>query len=238
MRRARLWCSLILGGALVSGASAAPAPKELDSQLVINRYVAALAACAPPKNVAFTYSVSQAGIHNLEQTHRIFRGGNRQRDETIAVDGDPLKIKLIRMVKRTDRYAIAKIAPRTGAYALLFLGTHKNGRALDYVYSAAPLASPAFKVTELTIGGADYMPVLIRFEMRAGAGGKIHASGTIAYQKIGRYCVPQLATVSAVIDGKPTRERITWSAYSFPAALPSSTFYQPKPLAVPTLPPF
>lgn len=237
MRIARPLCSLMLA-VVLCGASAPPAPKELDSQLVLNRYLAALAACLPPKNVAFTYSVSQAGVHNIEQTHRIFRGGNRQRDETIAVDGDPLKSKMIRMVTRTDRYAVAKIAPRTNAYAFLFMGTHKDGHTLDYVYSAAPLASPAFKVTELTVGGADYMPVLVRFEMNAGAGGKIHATGTIGYQKIGRYCVPQLATVAAVVNGKPTRERITWSAYSFPAALPASTFYQPKPLAVPTLPPF
>lgn len=234
MRLARAAAVLALGIACV-GAASPPPLKELDSQLVLNRYSAALAACAPVKNVVFTYSVSQAGLHNIEQTHRIFRSKSRQRDETIAVEGDPVKMKMIRMVNKSDRYAIARVAPRQGAYAFLFLGTHKNGRHLDYIYAAQPLAQPAFHVTELTVDGSNYLPGLIRFTMNAG---KIHATGALSYQKIGTYCVPALATVGATVGGKPTRERITWSAYSFPASLPPSTFNQPKPLAVPTLPPF
>lgn len=225
---------LALAAMLCCGA-ASPAPLvELDSQLVLTRYAAAIANCAPVKTVVFTYSVSQAGAHNIEQTHRIFRSGTRQRDETIAVEGDPVKMKMIRIVNKTDRYAIANVAPRTGAYGFLFLGTHRDGRHLDYVYATEPLAQPAFHVTELTVDGATYLPALIRFTMTAGS---LRAKGALAYQKIGTHCVPLEATVSATLNGKPTRERIVWSAYSFPASLPPSTFYQPKPLAVPTLPP-
>lgn len=234
VRVARLTVALALA-LLCCGASGASAPVELDSQVVLGRYMAALSACVPPVNVVFTYSVSQAGLHNIEQTHRIFRSRMRQRDETVAVDGDPVKMKFIRILNRTDKYAIARIAPRVGPYAFIFLGTHKDGRHLDYVYAAEPLARPTFAVTELTVDGATYVPGLIRFTTSTG---KIHATGAIAYQKIGPYCVPQLATVSATVGGKPTRERIMWSAYGFPAALPPSTFYAPKPLAVPTLPPF
>ena len=234
MRLARAAATLALVLACC-GAAAAPPLKELDSQLVLNRYMSALAQCTPVKNVVFTYSVSQAGLHNIEQTHRIFRSNTRQRDETVAVEGDPVKFKMIRIVNKADRYAIDRVAPRVGPYAFIFLGTHKDGRHLDYVYASQPLAQPAFHVTELTIDGSTYLPALIRFTMAAG---KIQATGSLAYQKLGTYCVPQLATVSATVGGKPTRERITWSAYTFPGALPPSTFNQAKPLAVPTLPPF
>lgn len=216
------------------GAAAPTPPAELDSQLVLNRYAAALASCTPVKTVAFTYSVSQAGAHNIEQTHRIFRSGTRQRDETIAVEGDPVKMKMVRIASKSDRYAIANVAPRLSAYGFLFLGTHHDGRHLDYAYAAEPLGQPAFHVTELTVDGATYLPALIRFTMTARS---LRAKGALSYQKIGTHCVPLEATVSAVLNGKPTRERILWSAYSFPASLPPSTFYQPKPLAVPTLPP-
>ncbi len=218
--------------AALLGASPVSVLKELDSQVVVNRAMAALAKIEQPKNVVFSYSVSQAGVHNLEQTHRIFRSQNRQRDETLTIDGDPLRTT--RVLMRTDRYAVTKIAPRAGAYAFLFLGTQRNGKHLDYVYSTAPMGAPAFLVTEVTIDGLSYLPSLVRFRMAARTSA---ATGSIAYARFSKYWMPTLATVSATIGGKPTRERISWSAYSFPAALPASTFFQPTPLAVPTIAP-
>ncbi|GAC1652302.1 MAG: hypothetical protein NVS9B12_01570 [Vulcanimicrobiaceae bacterium] len=227
---------LIAGAALVAALSAAaPAPplQSLDSQVVVNRYMAALMNIEQPKNVVFSYNVSQAGAHNLEQTHRVFRSGNRQRDETLSIDGDP--IKTTRVVSRTDRYSVANIGPRLGSYVFLFLGTHRHGKHLDYVYSTAPIGAPQFLVTEVTIDGLVYLPALVRFKMNAGA---LRATGAIAYARFSKYWMPTLATVSASVGKKPTRERIAWSAYSFPAALPPSTFFQPKPLAIPTIAPF
>ncbi len=192
----------------------------------------ALAKAGQPKNVVFSYSVSQAGLHNIEQTHRIFRSGNRERDETLSIDGDPLKTT--RVSTRADRYAIAKIAPRTNSYAFLFLGTHRNGKHLDYVYATAPLGAPPFVVTEVTIDGLTYLPSLIRFKTATVAA---KATGSIAYARFSKYWMPTLATVSATVRAKQTRERIAWSTYGFPASLPPSTFYVPKPLALPTVPP-
>lgn len=194
--------------------------------------MAALAKAVQPKTVVFSYSVSQAGLHNIEQTHRIFRSQNRERDETLSIDGDPLKTTRVSI--RADRYAIGKIAPRTSAYAFLFLGTHRNGKHLDYVYATAPLGAPPFVVTEVTIDGLTYLPALVRFKI-ATAGTK--ATGSIAYARFSKYWMPTLATVSATVQAKETRERIAWSTYSFPAALPPSTFFVPKPLAIPTVPP-
>lgn len=220
--------------ALVLLGASAPTPlRELDSQLVIERYAAALAQIELPKNVVFTYSVSQAGLHNIEQTHRIFRGPAHERDEVLAIDGDP--VKFIRILKSTDRYAITKLAPRSGAYAFLFLGTHRNGKHLDYVYSTTPLGTSIFTVSEITIDGSTYLPNVIRFSTKTGT---VKAIGSIVYAKSSRYWMPQAAAVSATVSGHPTRERIVWSAYSFPPALPPSTFNQPKPTVLPTFAPF
>lgn len=207
---------------------AAPGLVELDSQLVVNRYTAALQLVEQPKNAVFAYSMSQAGFHNIEQTHRIYRSLNRQRDETLSIDGDP--IHTTRVLTRTDRYAVTKVAPRLGDYAFLFLGTHRNGKHLDYVYATTALGAPAFLVTEVTIDGVSYLPSLVRFRMTTA---KTDATGSIAYARFSKYWMPTLATVSATVNKKATRERITWSGYSFPASLPPSTFFQPKPLAIP-----
>lgn len=215
-------------------ASTPPSLTELDSQVVVNRYAQALAKLEKPKTSVFTYSVSQAGFRILEETHRIFRSGAKQRDETLVVQGDP--IKTVHMENgRIDRYAIGRIAPHPGAYAFLFLGTHRTGKHLDYVYSTAPLGAPSFVVTEVTIDGVTYLPSLVRFSM---ATGKTHATGTIAYARFSKYWMPTLATVSATVSGRPTRERIAWSGYAFPGALPASTFIAPKPLVAPSIAPF
>lgn len=216
------------------GAAAPPGLTELDSQVVVNRYARALANLEEPKTAVFTYSVSQAGFHILEETHRVFRSGTKERDETLVVQGDP--IKTVRMqTRRIDRYAAARISPHPGAYAFLFLGTHRNGKHLDYVYSTAPLGTPAFAVNEVTIDGLTYLPSLVRFTMTTA---KTRATGTIAYGKFAKYWEPTLATVSATVGGRPTRERITWSGYAFPASLPPSTFTPPKPLVAPSIAPF
>ncbi|MFN2527754.1 MAG: hypothetical protein ABR584_03460 [Candidatus Baltobacteraceae bacterium] len=205
---------------------------ELDSQVVVNRYMQALASLERPKATVFTYSVSQAGFHNLEETHRIFRSGTKQRDETLVVNGDPLKS--VRMINgRIDRYAVERIAPRLGSYAFLFLGTLRDGKHLDYVYSTAPLGAPGFVVKEVTIDGLTYLPSLVRFSMRTG---KSTATGAIAYAKFAKYWMPTLATVGATINKRSTRERIAFSGYAFPGSLAASTFSLPKKLASPTPP--
>lgn len=219
-------------GFLTLGASAPAGLVQIDSQVVVNRYLAALDQVAQPQFVVFSYRVSQAGDHNVEQTHRIFRGDVKERDETVSVDGSPSKI--VRVVSARDRYAVEKLAPRTSAYVFLFLETRRTGKHLDYVYSTEPLSASAFTVTEVTVDGETYLPTLIRFKSVAGT---VHATGYVAYARFSRYWMPTLATASAVVSGLPTRERIAWSAYSFPTSLPPSTFRQPNALALPTVAP-
>ncbi|GAC1504072.1 MAG: hypothetical protein NVS1B14_09820 [Vulcanimicrobiaceae bacterium] len=212
---------------------AAPAPTALPPHVVIARYASALAANRAPKNVVFTYAVSQVGFHYLEQIHRIFRNQTLQRDETISVDGN--RVKIIRILRRADRYAISRIAPSPGRYVFVFVGTRRTGRHLNYVFNTITEGKTAFTVRQVVLDGLTFLPASIRFTSAAAG---VQATGSIGYAKFGHYWMPLVATVSATVKRRATRERIAWGAYAFPAALPASTFYPPKPMPLPTVAPF
>ncbi len=224
----KILLAVALSSALLGAASQGPV--QLDSQLVVNRYLAALEEVSQPRFAVFTYHISQAGAHNIEQTHRVFRSESKERDETVSLEGDPVKI--VRVVSVNDRYFLGRLAPRTPAYTFLFLQTRRHGKHLDYVYATEPLVASAFTVTQVILDGQTYLPTLIVFRS---VSGNVRATGSIAYAKVGRYWVPTAATAAADIAGHATRERITWSNYSFPPSLPPSTFIQPKALTVPSI---
>lgn len=220
--------------ALLFAATLAKAP--LDSQVVLERYARHLLAPDVPKTMIFTYTVSQAGPQTIEQTHRVFRSGELVRDETLQDDGQSLKIKPTRITRYRNRYTVENLAPRLTAYAFLFLRAVRTGNGYSYRYKAVPLgASGAFTVDEMTIDGTTYLPSEIVFRT---ASGKTHGQGTISFAKAGKYWVPTVVSVRAQIAGKPARERITFTAYQFPARLPKSTFQAPRPLPTPALPQF
>jgi hypothetical protein len=206
--------------AVLAGALQLP----LDSQLVLDRYSAALANAAVPKAVIFSYSVSQAGPTDLEQRHRVYRSGIDVRDEIVAVNGLPLKRHIVHVLRRTDPYAISALAPRTQEYELLFVRARRDGTRFDYVYRALPLrASVAgFVIDRVVIDGRSYLPSAIDFHTSNGSGSS--GTGTVDFSRFGAYWMPTLATVSAVIAGTVARERIVFSDYDFPPALPRSTF--------------
>ncbi|MEO6913897.1 MAG: hypothetical protein ABI182_07755 [Candidatus Baltobacteraceae bacterium] len=212
----------MLGLLLVGAVPKAPLV-QLDSQVVLERYFAELNIVEQPKAVIFQYSISQSGPNNIEQTHRVYRSGATQRDETLAVDGVALKPPSIRISKYHDRYTIQTLAPRPGLYTFLFLRAHRVANHLEYTYSALPLAPlGGFAVTSFTIDGSSYLPSALGFRSVNGA---TSGAGTVAYAKAGHYWMPLLATVTARIAGKPARERIAWSQYRFPSAMPQSTFH-------------
>lgn len=228
--------ALAVVASVAAFAGAAPSTQQqLDSQYVLQRYALALDAVPVPKAVIFGYSVSQAGPTNIEQRHTIYRSGSDVRDETLAVDGVALARKRVRFARREDPYMVAKLAPRTVSYQMLFLGTVKDGHHDDYVYETTPIVKQtAAFIDQVTIDGVRFLPRAIRFHT---SGATAQGKGAVTFAPFGRFWLPVIASVDATVNGKPARERILWAEYRFPDALPPSTFAPPKPLPVATLPP-
>jgi hypothetical protein len=199
------------------------APAQLDSQVVLQRYEQALGQLEAPKIAIYNAAVSQAGPGTIEQRHLIYRSGDDVRDEILALDESQPRRRSVTITKRPDPYAIARLAPRTAGYELLFLHTVRQDGRLDYVYDAIPYVktSVGFVVTKISIDGTAFLPRTIAFTT---SNGTISGSGELAYGPAGRYWMPRVASVTALIGGKPARERIVWSAYRFPNSLPTSTF--------------
>lgn len=224
--------SFLLAAPLLLGISTA----QMDSQDVLASYTRAIGSVRAPAVVVFSYTVSQTGANNIEQHHRIYRSGLEVRDETLSIDGVPLLHKVVRFEQRADRYAVARFAPLTGAYQMLFLGAVKDGRHLDYSYEATPLNHTATTwIDRITIDGANFLPRIVHFHTQ---NENVVGSGQVEFGAFGSYWMPIAATATARIDGKPARETIAWSDYRFPTALPRSTFRAPQPLPHATLPPF
>lgn len=211
-------------------------PVQVDSQIVLQRYELEMADLATPTAMIFSYDVSQAGPTNIEQRHRVYRQGLAVRDETIAVDGEQLRRKIVRIGRRPDRYTLARLAPRTASYAFVFVHAVKQGSQVDYVYEASPLesVSSGFIVKRMIVDGKRFLPRTISFST---SGAAARGDGQIEFGEAGKYWVPISVSVEADISGKRARERITWSDYSFPSGLPPSTFQGAKPLPHATLPP-
>lgn len=220
--------------ALIAAAALSSAP--LDSQVVLQRYASRLLATEAPKTLVFSYSVSQAGPQSIEQSHRIYRSGELVRDETLAIDGQSLKVKITRIGRYRNRYTVESLAPRMTEYAFFFLRSVRSGNKYSYVYKAVPIgATGAFVVQGMTIDGASFLPSEIRFKSVSGS---MNGAGSVTFSRSGKYWVPVTAAVQATIAGKPARERIIFSAYQFPRSLPKSTFQSPRPLPTPVLPAF
>ena len=223
------------GAALAISALLGASPRAFDSQYVLQRYALALVALKTPKVVIYSYTVSQVGPSNIEQHHRIYRNDLDVRDETLSVDGIPLSRKIVRFSRREDRYTVERFAPRTDAYELLFLGTARDGRHLDYIYEATPLSRAGGAwIDRLTIDGVNFLPRRVHFHSSGPDG---DGSGEIEFGSFGRYWMPVVAVAQAHVKGKPARERISWGDYRFPENLPPSTFQAPEPLPQASPPP-
>lgn len=222
----------VLAAILALAAFTAAAP--LDSQLVLEQYAARLLKADEPKVLIFTYTVSQAGPHDIEQTHRIYRSGDLVRDETLTVEGS--RSKSIRIARYRNRYTLENLAPRMTQYAFMFERFVRSGNALSYTYRAIPLGpAGSFVVDGMTLDGRTFLPSQIRFHTARSA---VKGTGSIGFARSGKYWVPVSVNVEAHVAGKPVREHIAFTSYQFPESLPKSTFQGPRPLPTPALPSF
>ncbi|HZO93947.1 MAG TPA: hypothetical protein VFB22_09245 [Candidatus Baltobacteraceae bacterium] len=211
--------------ALVAAAAVASAPLTPDA--VLARYRAALATLSEPRVFAFEYTMVQTGTRVLEQSHRVFRSGGDERDETLAVNGTRSTEPVIRIFRgRPYRYRVAALAPRPDAYDFTYAGPHRDGHHLDYVFRLAPkVASRGFTFTQVTIDGLAFLPASVAFAT-AQHGGR----GSVSFRKAGKWWVVSGATASARVAGGTAHEEIAFVRWRFPASLPASTFSLPRPL--------
>ncbi len=211
----------------------APAP-TLAPPSVLERYDDALAALKEPAVFAFEYTLEQTGTRTIDQTHRVFRSGTNERDETLAVNGVRSTAPVVRVFRgRRYRYTVRALAPTASAYEFSYTGPHRDGKHIDYVFALAPTRAPgAIRFTSVTVDGLTFLPRSVSFVARVRA-----ASGTVTFTKADRYWVASTAFAQAKLSGGVARERLHFTSWRFPAALPASTFAVPRPLpTTPVLP--
>ncbi len=214
---------------------AAAVVTTLAPQAVLAKYGAALKALKEPRVFTVEYTLEQTGTRTLEQTHRVFRSGSNERDETIAVNGTRLTRPQIRVFRnRPYRYTVAALAPKPAQYAFAYLGPRKDARHVDFVFRLAPKKPGAFAFTELTVDGVTFLPVTVAFATRAHGG-----RGTVSFGKRDRWWVASGASASVRVPGGTAREQLGFSRWRFPPSLPPSTFALPRalPSAPPAVPP-
>jgi hypothetical protein len=198
----------------------------LPPEVVVAKYAAALRALKEPRVFAFEYTIQQTGPRTLEQTHRVFRSGNDERDETLAVNGNRTHTPVVRIFHgRPYRYAVTALAPKPAAYAFVYAGPHKDGKHADYVFDLVPKAKPpAVTFTQVTIDGVTFLPQAVAFS------GPHAARGTVTFVKADRYWVARTASAQADLPGGAAHEILGFVHWRFPNALPRSTFAMPRPL--------
>jgi hypothetical protein len=221
--------------AAVTPSPAAPSPvvAPVAPAAVVAKYGAALAQLREPRVFTVDFTLEQTGTRTLEQTHRVFRSGTDERDETIAVNGNRSKTPVVRFFrKRPYRYTVAALAPRPSAYVFEYAGPHTDGKHVDYVFDVTPKSAtyPAFAFTQVTIDGVTFLPAAVSFATNQHAG-----RGQVTFAKSDRWWVARSAAAQANVPGGVAREHLTFSRWRFPASLPRSTFSAPRPL--PSLPP-
>lgn len=210
---------------------AAAAVAALPPEAVVAKYAAAVAGLKEPRVFAFEYTIQQTGTRTLEQTHRVFRSGNDERDETLAVNGNRSRTPVVRIFRgRPYRYTVAALAPKPSQYTFAYAGPHKDGKHVDYVFDLVPKAKPpGVTFTQVTIDGVTFLPQSIAFA------GPHAARGSVTFVKSGRYWVARTASAQANVQGGVARELLGFVHWRFPPTLPRSTFAMPRPLR--TVPP-
>jgi hypothetical protein len=221
----------LLAAAVVAAATVAPAPTPTPApDAVIANYAAALAALKEPRVFSVEYTIEQTGTRSLEQTHRIFRSGADERDETIAVNGTRPITPVVRIFRRRPyRYTVTALAPKPAAYDFRYAGPHRSGKHVDYVFDVSPKKrAPAFAFTQVTIDGVTFLPSAVSF-----ATGQHAGRGQVTFAKSDRWWVARSAAAQANVPGGVSREHLTFSRWRFPATLPQATFAAPRPLPTP-----
>jgi hypothetical protein len=226
----------VIAALLLAAALSAPtAPPDVpplhpagvtSSAGVLTRYAEALAVYKTPPVLSFEYSIDQSGARDIQQTHRVFRSRNQQRDELLSADGKFLEPPVTHIFfGRRNRYAVEALAPRTSKYSFRYIGPLHDGHHTDAVFATTPLAPADSVVKQVTIDGVTFLPVSIRFATSSHKG-----SGTITFARVGTEWLVVSASAAATYAKLAAVEHISFTHYRFPTVLPKSTFEKPHPL--------
>jgi hypothetical protein len=198
----------------------------LTPAVVLARYANAIVRTPSPQAIIFDYTIEQAGLHDIEQNHRIYRGNGMERDETLGIDGRTLSLPVVRVFAgMADHYDILAVAPRSERYVFTFVKAQRRDGHFEYVFRTIPRIPMVLAVTSVTIDGQAFLPSVMTFAAMTGV---LHAGGQLTYANVNGYRLIHDAFASAVIGGKQVRERIAWMGYQFPPSLPPATFAQPQ----------
>jgi hypothetical protein len=201
-------------------------PPAVAPATTLARYATALAAIHTPLVLSFEYSIDQAGARDIQQTHRVFRSGNSERDELLSADGKRLEPPSIHIfLGRRNRYALEALAPRPEAYTFRYLAAVHDGKHVDEVFETVPLSPSPATVAEVTIDGITFLPTAIRFVTNAHGG-----SGIVSFGRVEKYWMVTAASAVATEAKSSTVEHFSFYRYRFPIGLAPSTFSTPAPL--------
>jgi len=218
--------------ALVVPPAATPPPSPLPSAppplAVVAKYRAALKALREPRVFTVEYTLVQTGTRTLEQSHRIFRSGADERDETLAVNGTRSISPVVRIFRRRPyRYTVVALAPNPAAYDFVYAGPHRDGKHVDYVFTVAPKKPKrGITFTQVAIDGVTFLPGAVAFTSDQHAG-----RGSVTFGKSGRYWVARSAAAQADVPGGVAHEHLAFARWRFPKTLPRSTFETARPLS-------
>jgi hypothetical protein len=202
-----------------------PAPAVAPAT-TLARYAEALAAHRTPSVLSFEYSVDQTGLRDLQQTHRVFRSGNSERDELLTADGKRLNPPSIHIfLGRRNRYSLEALAPRPEAYRFRYIGSVRDARHVDAVFATTPRSATDAEITQVTIDGVSALPVAIHFKTRSHDGG-----GIVTFGRVQKYWMVISAMATATVAKSPAIEHLAFFRYRFPPSLAASTFSTPRPL--------
>jgi hypothetical protein len=202
-----------------------PRPAVAPAKMLA-RYDAALEANPTPAVLSFEYSVDQAGPHDIQETHRVFRSGNSERDELLTANGKTLSPPTIHIfLGHRNRYALEALAPRPEAYTFRYLTSLRDGHHLDQVFATTARSASDVSVKRVVIDGVTALPVTITFATRRYGGSVI-----VTFGRVQKYWMVISATATATTGKSLAIEHLAFSRYRFPTSLAASTFSTPRPL--------
>jgi hypothetical protein len=201
-------------------------PPAVAPSAMLARYATALDTNVTPAVLSFEYSVDQAGPHDIQESHRVFRSGNSERDELLSANGKRFVPPAIHIfLGHRNRYALEAMAPRPEAYTFHYLTSVRDGHHLDQVFATVPRGAADVSVRRVVLDGVTALPTMVTFATR-----KYNGTVIVTFGKVQKYWMVLTATATATTGKSLAIEHLAFSRYRFPASLAASTFATPRPL--------